>query len=477
MLTVIGLKKQPEKKRESPNMQTATKKTKSKKSRKIRKAKGKKSKPIKSAAKKVPGEKTDAGKLYDPEGAAQDQNTGTNSIDPKESKKESDTVEGSTGKELKQEQPSVEEILTETINTNKIKRDAQAGRETEDNADPQQAAAGQSKVDKSKLSEDDVSSDQENIAQDPNAANDSTDSNESDEEPAIVEASDGEESGQERPTVEETSAETSNDEETKEHVQEGTIEPENISAEEQKEDEESMMQEPDVSSDREDTVPDPNAANTVDEVTAEVPETSNDFEMGKVSEAIRKIAQSSDVPPDQSEITKNPTPGVIGNLFEIHANDIMQNQATWASPDDSLQHAFAKMQQTDAGYIMIGLNGALEGIVSKSDITRAMSPYLQPIFAKWRRPLDDATLKIRIKWIMSRPVRTIKPETPLAAIMEHMIQFRGRCLPVTDEEGNVQGLVTAFDIFRALLKNNSNTCSEGQTARELVESASPAGTT
>lgn len=176
-------------------------------------------------------------------------------------------------------------------------------------------------------------------------------------------------------------------------------------------------------------------------------------------------------------MVKNEIHGVTGNLFEIRANDIMQNKVTWAGPDDSLQQALAKMKQTDAGYIMIGQNGVLEGIVSQSDITRAMSPYLQPIFAKWRRPLDDATLKIRIKWIMSRPVRTIKPETSLAAIMEYMNQFRGRCLPVTDEAGNVQGLVTAFDIFWTLLKNNSNSCAEGQTAQALVESAAPAGTT
>jgi len=375
------------KKENSQNMQTGSRKTKSKKSRKIGKAKSKKSKPIKSTAKKVSGKKTDVGKLSNQKGVAQNPNADTNNIDPKESNKKSDIVEESNGEELKQEQTSFEEILTEIINTNKITGDAQAEQEKEDNAVPKQAAARQSKVDKSQLPEADVSSDQENISQDPIAADD------------------------------------------------------------------------------------------VAEVTAEAPGTDSDFKIGEVSEAIRKIAQSSDVPPGKSETTENSTPDVIGDLFEICANDIMQNQLTWASPDDSLQQAFAKMQQTDAGYIMIGLDGALEGIVSKSDITRAMSPYLQPIFAKWRRPLDDATLKIRIKWIMSRPVRTIKPETSLAAIMEHMIQFRGRCLPVTDEEGNVQGLVTAFDIFQALLKDNSNTCSTGETSRELVKTTSSTQTT
>jgi CBS-domain-containing membrane protein len=76
-----------------------------------------------------------------------------------------------------------------------------------------------------------------------------------------------------------------------------------------------------------------------------------------------------------------------------------------------------------------------------------------------------------------RAVHTIKPETSLKAIVEYMSQFRGRYLPVMDEEGNVQGLVTAFDIFQALLKSNSNTCSTGETAQALVESASPTGTT
>lgn len=312
-------------------------------------------------------------------------------------------------------------------------------------------------------------------------ATEKTDSEESNEEPNIVEGSESEESKQEQPPVEETPAETTDageiaEDAQTEQVPEDTADSENAAAE-QSNGEESQLQGPNVSSDQEDTAPDPNAANNVAEDTAAAPETSEEPATGKIFEALRKITQPPAVLPSQSAMAKKETHSVIGDLFEIRANDIMQNRVTWASPDDSLQQAFAKMQQTDAGYIMIGRNGALEGIVSKSDTTRAMSPYLQPIFAKWRRPLDDATLKIRIKWIMSRPVHTIKPETSLAAIVEYMSQFRGRCLPVTDEQGNVQGLVTAFDIFQALLKSNSNTCSTGQTAQALVESASPTGTT
>jgi len=304
----------------------------------------------------------------------------------------------------------------------------------------------------------DISSAREDAEPDTNAVANNLDPEEPDKEPDTVDRNTDDELKQEQPAVEEIPAEAANEAKVEEQALAG--------------------QATDEPAEPEDAPQDPNTdANNMTENQTTETKTSDNSEMGEVSEAIKKLTQSSEVLPDKSQPAENLTQSLNGNLFKMCANEIMQNQLTWANPEDSLQQAFAKMQQTDAGYIMIGLNGALEGIVSKSDITRAMSPYLMPIFAKWRRPLDDATLKIRIKWIMSRPVRTIKPETSLAAIMEHMSQFRGRCLPVTDEQGNVQGLVTVFDIFEALLKSGSNTPAESRRAGALAESAAPAGTT
>ena len=147
----------------------------------------------------------------------------------------------------------------------------------------------------------------------------------------------------------------------------------------------------------------------------------------------------------------------VGGLLAICAQDIMQENIVWGSPDDSVQEALTKMQSHGTDHVIIGQDGTLEGIVSKSDLTAAISPYLRPEFAKWRRPLDDATLQIKIKWIMSRPVRTVKPETPLSDIIGNMCQFGGCALPVVDQQGKVQGLVTAFNILkvRSLLKTES----------------------
>jgi len=142
----------------------------------------------------------------------------------------------------------------------------------------------------------------------------------------------------------------------------------------------------------------------------------------------------------------------------------MQKDVAWAGPEESVQQALTKMQQHDSSYIIVGQDGALEGIVSKSDITGATSIYLRPIFAKWHGPGDDATLQIKLKWIMSRPVRTIRPEAPLATIIENMCRFGGRGLPVVDEQGKVQGLVTVFDIFRTLLNTSEDVSAVGKTA-------------
>ena len=114
-------------------------------------------------------------------------------------------------------------------------------------------------------------------------------------------------------------------------------------------------------------------------------------------------------------------------------------------------------------YMMVGSNGQIDGIVSTFDLASALSVYLKPMFAKWRRPTDDATLQIRIKWIMTRPVRTIKPDTSLTAIMENMCQLGSRCLPVVEKGGKVVGMVTVFDVFKAVLNTESGISTAGKT--------------
>lgn len=200
--------------------------------------------------------------------------------------------------------------------------------------------------------------------------------------------------------------------------------------------------------------------NKVEQNSAEKITEDHESKGGPISETIRKMVQAYAVPPAQSapsSSVENIELNSIRALSAICAKDIMQKEVIWGTEEDSVQLLSTRMQQHNISYIMIGQNDSLEGIISRSDIKSATSPYLRPEFAKWRRPLDDATLQIKAKWIMSKPVHTIEPETPLTTIMENMCQFGVRCLPVVDGQNKVQGFVTVFDVFNAILKGEANT--------------------
>ena len=153
------------------------------------------------------------------------------------------------------------------------------------------------------------------------------------------------------------------------------------------------------------------------------------------------------------QMTHSPAvlPGEITGEFltDIQAQNVMRTDIAWATQDDTVEAVLTKMQQQNTGYALIGKPDEIQGIVSKSDIQGALSPYLQSIFSKWKRELDTATLQIKVRWIMSRPVHTLRPDATLAVVMETMCKHSVRALPVADENGAC-GVVTVYTIFNAL---------------------------
>lgn len=61
-----------------------------------------------------------------------------------------------------------------------------------------------------------------------------------------------------------------------------------------------------------------------------------------------------------------------------------------------------------------------------------------------------ATAAVSITQVMSQPVRTVRPDTPLAEAAHLMVSERISGLPVVDTEGHMVGLITEADFLRAL---------------------------
>jgi len=163
-----------------------------------------------------------------------------------------------------------------------------------------------------------------------------------------------------------------------------------------------------------------------------------------------------------ADYTVGPDISVLTDLLNKPASQIMTPEVIWCDPETTVQDVIGLMQQHSVGYVLVGRDGALEGLLSNSSIQSAVSPYLRPAFAKWRRPEDDATLGIKVKWIMSRPVRTVRPETALATIIESMCRYGGRCLPVVDAQSKVQGIITVFDILLRVLEADQSLSWKGK---------------
>jgi len=273
-------------------------------------------------------------------------------------------------------------------------------------------------------------------------------------EEKAVEATEGQsETGSEEEAEEATAgqAEAGSEEMAEEATEEGVeTETEEVGGDA---DEKATEEEPEASAEAEDAPPDAGAGGDVAEEQVAADDQSE--ESAEVSETIQRMTQSSASLPGQSAELSLAMP----------VEEIMQKEVVWGGPDDSVQQSLTKMQHHDVSYIMIGEAGVLDGIVSRSDLTGATSPYLRPIFAKWRRPSDDATLQIKIKWIMSRLVRTIKPQASVAAAIESMCKSGGGCLPVVDQQGKVQGLVTAFDVFKVLSTPGASGAGESSALR------------
>ncbi len=156
------------------------------------------------------------------------------------------------------------------------------------------------------------------------------------------------------------------------------------------------------------------------------------------------------------------------DIFTLTAGDIMDRQTIWASPEDSIEAVIELMDLHNTGYVIIGNEGVCQGIISRSNIAEAISPFLKPEFAQWHRPLDDSSLHIKIKWFMTAPVQTVGLFETLDEIVTKMCSLGIRSLAVVNADEKVVGIINVFNVFKILLKKSENTrvideSSESQT--------------
>lgn len=121
----------------------------------------------------------------------------------------------------------------------------------------------------------------------------------------------------------------------------------------------------------------------------------------------------------------------------MKARDLMNRSVNSCSIDDSLHDAARVMWESDVGAVpVVDDTHRVVGMITDRDI--CMAAYTQG------RSLKDS----KVSSAMSRRLVSCKPSASLADVEQLMSEEQIRRVPVVDEFGMLQGIVTLADIAR-----------------------------
>jgi CBS domain-containing membrane protein len=127
-----------------------------------------------------------------------------------------------------------------------------------------------------------------------------------------------------------------------------------------------------------------------------------------------------------------------------NASDLMTRELLTIGPDDVLESLEGQMTAFQFRHLPVVEGKKLVGLISHSDLLRLSSSMLST-----SAPEENALLhRLPASRIMQRELVTVRPSEPLANIAALMWQSRVGCVPVTEDDGTLVGIITEGDFVR-----------------------------
>jgi len=132
---------------------------------------------------------------------------------------------------------------------------------------------------------------------------------------------------------------------------------------------------------------------------------------------------------------------------------IMTTRVVTIEMDDSLRVVEAVFQQVRFHHLVVADEGKLVGMLSDRDFFKAISPFVKTLSETER---DRATMEKRVHQIMSLHPMTVLKSCPIAKAAKMMVERGISCLPVTNSDGMVEGILTWKDLVKLFLRQDSD---------------------
>ena len=117
----------------------------------------------------------------------------------------------------------------------------------------------------------------------------------------------------------------------------------------------------------------------------------------------------------------------------------MSSPVIVVDPDSTVSYALTLMRRRNVHSVVVNItdDNLTYGIITTTDIR-------DKIIAEGRNPAET-----KVREIMTAPVLTAHPDWTLQECSKRMAQHHIHHMPVADPEGNLTGIISATDIFRA----------------------------
>ena len=131
--------------------------------------------------------------------------------------------------------------------------------------------------------------------------------------------------------------------------------------------------------------------------------------------------------------------------------DVMTPNCQWVSPEATLQQVAQKMKEADCGFLPVGENDRLIGMVTDRDITL-------------RAVADSLPATAQVRDVMTPKTYYCYDDLEAKEVCDNMAQIQVRRLPVVNRDKRLVGVVSMGDLAQAVA--NAET---GETLQSITK--------
>lgn len=129
----------------------------------------------------------------------------------------------------------------------------------------------------------------------------------------------------------------------------------------------------------------------------------------------------------------------------LHVRDLMTRHVVTIDMDSSLEDIRQIFEAAPFHHIIVTEERRVVGVVSDRDLLKHLSPFLGTLS---ERKQDLNVLRKRVHQMMTRALLTTRPDSLVGEAGRRMLEHRVSCLPVVNEHGECEGILTVRDIAR-----------------------------